>query len=116
MLISSSKCLNQFICRIFKHSPVYRVGGDEFAAVLKGEEEISLYESMKHNFELEVSLVNEKNCSVPDKPYTLEIALGFAAYDIRDHQCVRDVFKTADSRMYENKMAMKSKSINQVEK
>lgn len=100
----------------FPKDRVYRIGGDEFAAVLKGEEEISLYESMKHNFELEVSLVNEKNCSVPDKPYTLEIALGFAAYDIRDHQCVRDVFKTADSRMYENKMAMKSKSINQVEK
>lgn len=100
----------------FPKDRVYRIGGDEFAAVLKGEEEISLYESMKHNFELEVSLVNEKNCSVPDKPYTLEIALGFAAYDIRDHQCVRDVFKTADSMMYENKMAMKSKSINQVEK
>jgi diguanylate cyclase (GGDEF)-like protein len=30
------KKLSNLICRVFSHSPVFRIGGDEFAVILRG--------------------------------------------------------------------------------
>nr|MCR4923531.1 GGDEF domain-containing protein [Lachnospiraceae bacterium] len=43
------KKLCSHVCHIFKHSPVFRVGGDEFVIILKGED-LKNYDSLKASF------------------------------------------------------------------
>ena len=35
------RAASQLICRVFAHSPVFRIGGDEFAVVLQNEDFIN---------------------------------------------------------------------------
>ena len=85
------------ICKTFKHSPVYRVGGDEFVAVVQGED----YENLEVLMQ-ELSLTNRKN----KKNNEVVIAVGFAQYN--HDRSVAAVFERADSKMYENKKLLKS--------
>ena len=91
------------ICNVFKHSPVYRIGGDEFAVILTGqdyerrEELRSLIEA--HNRE------NGRECGVV-------IACGMADFDPDADQRFEQVFQRADARMYENKNALKGQTEN----
>ncbi len=85
------------ICKTFKHSPVYRVGGDEFVAVVQGED----YENLEVLMQ-ELSLTNRKN----KKNNEVVIAVGFARYN--HDRSVAAVFERADSKMYENKKLLKS--------
>nr|MCR4923529.1 GGDEF domain-containing protein [Lachnospiraceae bacterium] len=43
------KKLCSHVCNTFKHSPVFRVGGDEFVIILKGED-LKNYDSLKASF------------------------------------------------------------------
>lgn len=87
------------ICNIFKHSPVYRVGGDEFAIILQNED-----------FENRFSLLNDfqkdmiSNINNPDE---ITIASGLAVYDPLLDKNVNDVFVRADAEMYKEKKRMK---------
>ena len=89
----------QIICAIFKHSPVFRVGGDEFVAILRGQD----YE---HRARLigEMHRQNESNMTNAG----VVIANGIADFDPERDHCVADVFARADEAMYENKTALKS--------
>ena len=92
----------RMICSIFAHSPVFRVGGDEFVAVLAESDydnRVSLVDMLKKR-----SLYNLKHNSGP------VIAVGFSVFDILNDHMVSDVFNRADNCMYENKTALKSGS------
>lgn len=97
--------LSNLICLTFKHSPVYRVGGDEFVVILKGED-------YKHSKEL----VDEFNERVEDsiknknlKPYEkVSAAIGYVEYDSKLDKIVDDVFARADQEMYKRKHQMKA--------
>ncbi len=92
------------ICNIFKHSPVYRIGGDEFVAILNSDD----YD----NLERIKMIVDDLSRSEMLKPCTLaekkSFATGFAVYDSTIDTCFADVFKRADEAMYENKKMLKS--------
>lgn len=86
------------ICNVFQHSPVYRIGGDEFAAILKGND-------YKNRSELLNSINNiaEKNKSEGN----VVISVGLSEYNAERDECISDVFERADKLMYEQKIKLK---------
>lgn len=92
------------ICNLFKHSPIYRIGGDEFAVIAQGMD----YQNMDLIMaELEkINLENQKTDNVV-------IACGAARYN--GERNVAGVFDKADKRMYENKKQLKNYNIHVVQ-
>jgi diguanylate cyclase (GGDEF)-like protein len=86
----------QYICRTFQHSPVFRVGGDEFVVISQGDDYKNIDSLMagfiKANFERK-----EKGEVV--------IAAGMSRYN--GDRSVAEVFRRADTEMYENKKSLK---------
>ncbi len=95
------------ICRIFKHSPVYRVGGDEFLAVLCDED----YDGREELRAELISCMSPYSDRLPLPDDYVSIASGIAVYDPQADQNVSDVLKRADEEMYENKTFIKSGKI-----
>ena len=85
------------ICDIFKHSPVFRVGGDEFAVIAQGRD-------YDHIGELTARL-GEHNARAR-KSGGIVVACGMARFE--NDSCVAAVFERADQNMYENKTALKA--------
>ena len=95
-----SACM--IICKAFQHSPVYRIGGDEFAVVLRGQD----YE---HRFEIMQgfrALVNENA-----KTNQVTVASGMSEFIRGDDLRVQDVFERADHAMYTDKKMFKAKHV-----
>lgn len=86
------------ICHHFDHSPVFRIGGDEFVTILKGIDYANR-ESLLESFRKAIS-ENQKNGSVI-------VASGLAVYDALTDSSYNDVFKRADKSMYEQKRSLK---------
>ena len=86
------------ICDIFKHSPVYRIGGDEFVAILRGSD----YE----NRQMLVESMIAKNAESRESDGVI-IACGSAAWNADQDQTFEAVFKRADEAMYSNKTSLK---------
>ena len=89
---------SKLVCETFKHSPVFRVGGDEFVAILHGYD-FENRESLEQNF---VKIV--KDNSEHDK---VVVACGISVFDPAHDKSVSAVFERADAMMYKNKMSMK---------
>jgi diguanylate cyclase (GGDEF)-like protein len=100
----SIKTLCQIVCRVFKHSPVYRVGGDEFVVILENddfEERDTLIQSIKDIF-----TQNAGDTSL--QPWErVTAAVGCAVCDHETDENVERVLQRADTAMYENKKTMK---------
>ncbi|MCR5543276.1 MAG: GGDEF domain-containing protein [Eubacterium sp.] len=86
------------VCRVFKHSPVYRVGGDEFAVILRGED----YENRTALMQ-QLSDQNEIN----SEENKVTIACGISDYIFGQDKSLADVFERADDHMYLNKKELK---------
>lgn len=91
------------IGNVFKHSPVFRIGGDEFVVILDGADFVNVYALLD---ELEertksVSVINS------DKYGRISIACGVSFFDYERDTCFQDVLKRADGIMYEKKKEMK---------
>lgn len=89
----------RLICRIFAHCPVFRVGGDEFAVILK-EKEYNDRNDLVAAFRRQI----EDNVRIGSGPV---VALGLADFMPSNDASVEEVFKRADSRMYEDKSRLK---------
>ncbi len=87
---------SRIICGIFKHSPVFRIGGDEFVVISQGED----YDNID-NLIGEIETHNEAAL----KENVLVIACGMARYNNEDS--VAEVFEVADKKMYKNKKSLK---------
>ena len=85
------------ICGIFKHSPVFRIGGDEFAVIAQGADYDSIDDHMH-----ELQELNEQSLRSQD----VVVAAGMSRYEINDRD-VNSVFERADRLMYENKRGYK---------
>lgn len=97
---AGDKCLRdacKTICDIFKRSPVFRVGGDEFAVVSQGRD----YEHIEE-------LIREVNDYNEEASRTGGITLAIGMSKFEDDECVAAVFERADRNMYEIKKALKS--------
>ncbi len=91
---------SRMICEIYKHSPIFRIGGDEFTAILIGkdyENRDVLIRKLK-----EESLLNKRSRSGP------VLACGMAIYDHDKDKNFASVYERADKLMYENKKELKS--------
>lgn len=89
----------KLICTCFKHSPVFRIGGDEFAAILEGED-YAAQDELLERFEKQV-LVNLNN----DRTV---VAFGCSRFRPQQDAGIRMVFERADAMMYKEKMLLKS--------
>ena len=87
------------ICNIFKHSPVFRIGGDEFAVIMKGSD----YDERTHLME-ELNKVLEAN----KHNGMVILAVGISDFDPDMDMRVQDVFERADNLMYDNKKICKA--------
>ena len=89
------------ICRVFDHSPVFRIGGDEFLVLLENED----YE---HREELvaEFNRLSEKTLKEPRAWNRVSAAKGLAVCEPSDTS-PEDVLRRADHAMYQDKKAMK---------
>ena len=89
----------RIICHQFDHSPIFRIGGDEFVAILKGSD-FANRETLLKAFRKTIN-ENQKNGDVV-------VASGLAIYDASTDCSYNDVFKRADEAMYEHKHALKA--------
>ena len=93
---------SSYICRTFSHSPVFRIGGDEFVAILEGEDFENRYKLLE-KFE-----INMKDNVLDVEPYAaIMIAFGMAEHS-NELDSFDDVFRQADWNMYEKKKSMKN--------
>ena len=97
-LINSCK----LICQIFSHSPVFRIGGDEFIVILLGEDLNNYQDLLK---KLRESQNQTKNAAFPWKQ--ISIASGVAIAPAAKETTIADTFSKADDSMYKNKRAVK---------
>ena len=88
----------EMLCEYYKHSPVFRIGGDEFAVLLEGRDYAARDEILKEfNEEVERNLCNGK----------VVASLGMAVYEKETDHSFHEVFKRADELMYQRKMQLK---------
>ncbi len=93
------KACAKLLCNIFVHSPVFRVGGDEFTVFLRGDDYYNkeeLIDKLRNKV-----LENQKTGSGPI------LASGVGIYQPGKDLVVNDVFERADKEMYENKQMLK---------
>ena len=94
----------RLLCDVYKHAPVYRIGGDEFVIILTGQS----YKDRNQLFENLIKVfrnTDEDTFEVPWKRYS--IAAGMAVYSNISDKTVEEVFNRADKDMYDNKILMK---------
>ncbi len=91
------------ICDVFAHSPVFRIGGDEFAVVLHSTD-YQERESLMMKMEETVDVLSKIPSSEMGKAAFVS---GMAVYDPVNDKTVGDVIRRADAEMYENKKRMK---------
>lgn len=90
------------LCSIFKLSPVYRIGGDEFVIILEGDDYDEYAKSNKcPNVKMTEQLSKESG------EMEISIACGIAVYIDGTDKNYGDVFRRADQAMYTNKTLMK---------
>ncbi|MCM1253659.1 MAG: GGDEF domain-containing protein [Clostridium sp.] len=83
----------------------YRIGGDEFACILSGENMAGCCEQALDCFKKAMDDYN----SVKGQPFRISIASGYAVYDkLHENEMLMDVYQQADARMYENKKQIKA--------
>ncbi len=99
------KKLCRLVCVTFEHSPVFRIGGDEFVIVLKGKD-LGNVEALCAAFEKE--LLETQNDAALEPWEKVSAAVGVAFYDSAIDANVESVFKRADQKMYERKKQMKA--------
>ena len=97
--------LSTMICDAFRHSRVFRIGGDEFAIILRGDD----YDNCAQRIaELEEKL-ERMNADETLKPWEkVSAAIGAAFYDKTVDDDLDSLFRRADHVMYDKKKAMKA--------
>ena len=83
----------------FAHSPVYRIGGDEFAVILEGQD-----------FRERVELLSSFNKQAEDnlKAGRIVVASGMSVFRPEEDRSFRSVFERADRMMYRRKAQLKA--------
>ena len=95
---------SRLICKVFQHSPVFRIGGDEFAAVLRNEDLLNR-EALTDAFERGM----EESLAASDNQWEqVHVAMGLAVYDEAQDRSAVDTMRRADKKMYANKKNYKA--------
>lgn len=94
----------RLICTTYKHSPVFRIGGDEFVAVLRGQDLLNSQKLMIRFYEKMYQIT--KDAKEPQEK--ISVAAGMAVFKEETDTDFQSVFKRADNNMYKNKVAIKA--------
>lgn len=99
------KILCEIVCKTFAHSPVFRIGGDEFVVIIENDD----FVHHEEKFMEFLGRISEKttNESLPMWE-RISAAAGKALFNPEMDQNINNVFKRADNAMYENKKNMKA--------
>lgn len=92
------------ICEVFEHSPVFRIGGDEFAAFLLNDDYRKRSELVRF---FEESCARKREAA-ENRWEQVDIAQGMATYDSEVDRSVDETIRRADKLMYENKRGRKA--------
>ncbi len=95
LIVKASK----IICDVFKHSPVFRFGGDEFIVILENDD----FERREELVRLMDKKCSESTVAVTGGTIGVSIARGLETYTPECHESFEDVFSRADRKMYEHK-------------
>ncbi|SFQ07730.1 diguanylate cyclase (GGDEF) domain-containing protein [Lachnospiraceae bacterium XBB1006] len=95
----------KIVCDVYKHSPVFRVGGDEFVAVLRGEDYDNREAKLAQARVTFMEAFLQKNKETWER---YSASVGMASFGEGDTN-VEDVFKRADAAMYDYKVEFKKK-------
>ena len=87
----------RIVCRVFEHSPVFRIGGDEFVVISQGEDYTRIEEL--------TALIAAHNEEAVRNGGVV-VACGMSRF--ADDHSVSEVFERADQMMYENKSMLKA--------
>ena len=90
------------VCNVFKHSPVYRIGGDEFVVILQDLDYNNRFELVKEIRDIFEETYNQPKTLLKDK-YSASIGMA----DNRNGEPIELVFKIADDEMYKEKNKFK---------
>lgn len=93
----------KIICDLFDHSPVFRVGGDEFAIFLRGSDYLGRAELIE-----KLHQISLQNKELKEGPV---IAAGLAEYEPTIDSKFEEVFERADRLMYEDKRYLKNLTV-----
>ena len=99
LIVSAARVISD----IFKRSPVFRIGGDEFLVILQNRDLDDVKELLKI---FDEECLN-KSVDTDKEAIPVSIAKGFARYDSGRDTNFIDVFNKADDAMYENKRKIK---------
>ena len=97
------KTSSRLICRVFQHSPVFRIGGDEFAVVLRNDD----FRNREELVEAFESGMKESTLTAANRWEQVHVAMGIAVYDPEQDHSVIDTVRRADKEMYANKRKYK---------
>ena len=89
------------IREVFGGNRIYRIGGDEFVAILDNQDPSDLIAKLR-------IIIDKKNKVMPvfkDAGIDMSISVGFAAYNPETDKTYTDVFHRADNAMYADKRA-----------
>lgn len=99
------KKICNIICAVFVHSPVFRIGGDEFAIILRGHDLEHIDELIAEFRDILLKLSKDESL-LPWE--TVSAAIGYAVFDESIDSTASNIFKRADQAMYEDKKRMKA--------
>ena len=97
------KKMYSMIDQVFKESPIFRIGGDEFLIIAQNEEMEKCEEYIKRVKKDMHKLMQDKSLEPWER---ISTAFGYACYEADKDDCTGDVFKRADAAMYEDKRSM----------
>lgn len=98
------KTASHMICRTFSKSPVFRIGGDEFSAILRNED-FECRDDLTSQFRKDTEMITS---AAVNRWEEVNISMGVAVYDPANDHYVIDVVRRADKIMYEDKRVRKT--------
>ena len=100
------KGISRRICNIYKHSPVFRIVGDEFVVILTGEDYVNRQEKLKNLREM----FDQSYHQTDVEPWQRFSAAAGMAERASQDETVELVFRRADQYMYEEKLKFKKEN------
>ncbi len=97
------------ICSTFSHSPVFRIGGDEFVVILQNTD-FGNWRELLRRFD---EACAERRRKTEVRWEQVNVARGIAVYNPNIDDSVHDVVRRADKLMYENKWLQKHEALQE---
>lgn len=97
--------LCKLVCEIFAHSPVFRIGGDEFVVILRNSDYKNREKLVQQFNDRLAGIENTEGLQAWEKT---SAAIGYAIFDESTDTGYDSVFRRADKAMYERKKDMRA--------